>query len=215
MIHSKKQSRQVSHNLIIGVLVSGRGTNLQQILDEVESGRLHASVSVVISNCGSAEAISRAKARGIPAIFIDPKAYAATAEYDRAILDVLKNHDVELVVLAGYMKIVSSILIEAYRNRMMNIHPSLLPAFSGLYAQRKALEYGVKISGCTVHFVSEEVDAGPVILQAAVPVEESDTEESLSARILAQEHQIFPKALQLYSDGRLQVVGGRVIIAEG
>ncbi len=214
-MHHEEQSRRVSHKLIIGALVSGRGTNLQQILDDVEAGRLHASVSVVISNCESAEAISRAKARGIPAIFIDPKTYASTEEYDGAVLDVLKTHAVELVVLAGYMKIVSSVLIEVYRNRMMNIHPSLLPGFSGLHAQRQALERGVKVSGCTVHFVVEEVDAGPVIMQAAVPVEEYDTEESLSARILEKEHQIFPKALQLYSDGRLQVIGCRVVIAEG
>ena len=182
--------------------------------DEIEAGQLHASVSVVISNRESAHALSKAKIRGIPTIVIDPKTYASTEEYDKAILDVLNTHGVELVVLAGYMKIVSPVLIDAYRNRMMNIHPSLLPAFPGLHAQRKALECGVKVAGCTVHFVAEEVDAGPVILQAAVPVEEQDTEESLSARILEQEHQIFPKALQLYSEGRLKVVGRRVVIAE-
>jgi phosphoribosylglycinamide formyltransferase-1 len=204
----------VNSKLIIGVLASGRGTNLQQILDEIEAGRLHASVSVVVSNRESAQALAKAKAHGIPTIFIDPKAYVSTEEYDGAILDTLKTHGVELVVLAGYMKIVSPVLIDACRNRMMNIHPSLLPAFPGLHAQRQALECGVKVAGCTVHFVAEEVDAGPVILQAAVPVEEHDTEESLSARILEQEHQIFPKALQLYSEGRLKVVGRRVVIAE-
>jgi phosphoribosylglycinamide formyltransferase-1 len=204
----------VTPKLIIGVLVSGRGTNLQQILDDVEKGKLHASVLVVVSNRESAQALAKAKAHGIPTIVIDPKTYASTEEYDGAILDALKNHDVDLVVLAGYMKVVSSVLIEAYRNRMMNIHPSLLPAFPGLHAQRQALECGVKMAGCTVHFVAEEVDAGPIILQAAVPVEEHDTEESLSARILEQEHQILPKALQLYSEGRLKVVGRRVEIAD-
>jgi len=204
----------VTPKLIIGVLVSGRGTNLQQILDDVENGKLHASVLVVVSNRESAQALAKAKAHGIPTIVIDPKTYASTEEYDGAILDALKNHGVDLVVLAGYMKVVSSVLIEAYRNRMMNIHPSLLPAFPGLHAQRQALECGVKMAGCTVHFVAEEVDAGPIILQAAVPVEEHDTEESLSARILEQEHQILPKALQLYSEGRLKVVGRRVEIAD-
>ena len=204
----------MNSKLIIGVLASGRGTNLQQILHDVEAGRLHASVSVVVSNGESAQALAKAKACEIPAIFIDPKTYASTEEYDGAILDVLQAHSVELVVLAGYMKVVSSVLIEAYRNQMMNIHPSLLPAFPGLHAQRQALECGVKVAGCTVHFVAEEVDAGPIILQAAVSVEEHDTEESLSARILEQEHKIFPKALQLYSEGRLKVVGRRVVIAE-
>ena len=204
----------MNSKLIIGVLASGRGTNLQQILHDVEAGRLHVSVSVVISNRESAQALSKAKAHGIPTIFIDPETYASTEEYDGAILDALQAHGVELVVLAGYMKIVSSVLIEAYRNQMMNIHPSLLPAFPGLHAQRQALECGVKVAGCTVHFVAEEVDAGPIILQAAVSVEEHDTEESLSARILEQEHRVFPKALQLYSEGRLKVVGRRVVIAE-
>ena len=200
--------------LIIGVLVSGRGTNLQQVLDKIKAGQLDASVSVVVSNRESAQALAKAKAHGIPTIVVNSKTYASTKEYDGAILDVLKSHGVEFVVLAGYMKIVSPVLIEAYRNRMMNIHPSLLPAFPGLHAQRQALECGVKVAGCTVHFVAEEVDAGPIILQAAVPVTEHDTEESLSARILEQEHQILPKALQLYSEGRLKVVGRRVVIAE-
>ncbi len=204
----------MNSKLIIGVLASGRGTNLQQILHAVEFGRLNVAVSIVVSNRESAQALSKAKAHGVPTIVVDPKTHASPEKYDQAILDALKDHGVELVVLAGYMKIVSPVLIEAYRNRMMNIHPSLLPAFPGLRAQMQALECGVKVAGCTVHFVSEEVDAGPIILQATVPVEEHDTEESVSARILEQEHQILPKALQLYSEGRLTVVGQRVVIAE-
>ena len=198
--------------LIIGALVSGRGTNLRQILDAVERGQLQATVSVVISNRESAQALAKAQVCGIPTVFIDPKIFASPKEYDEAILEVLNSHGVELVVLAGYMKIVSPILVNAYRNRMMNIHPSLLPAFPGLHPQRQALEYGVKTAGCTVHFVAEEVDAGPIILQAAVPVEDEDTEGSLSARILEQEHRILPEALQLYSEGRITVAGRRVVI---
>ena len=204
----------MNSKLIIGVLASGRGTNLQQILHDAEFGQLNVAVSIVVSNRESAQALSKAKAYGIPTIVVDPKTHASPEKYDQVILDALKDHGVELVVLAGYMKIVSPVLIEAYRNRMMNIHPSLLPAFPGLRAQMQALEYGVKVAGCTVHFVAEEVDAGPIILQATVPVEEHDTEESISARILEQEHQILPKALQLYSEGRLTVVGRRVVIAE-
>jgi phosphoribosylglycinamide formyltransferase 1 len=202
--------------LRIGVLASGRGSNLQAIIEAIESGSLQAKIAVVLSNKQEAAALERARKHGAPDVFLDAKPYAGQPEgkqaYDRAVLEVLKKHDVELVVLAGYMKIVTSVLIEAYANRIMNIHPSLLPSFPGLDVQKKALDWGVKIAGCTVHFVTEGVDEGPIIIQAAVPIAEGDTAETLSARILEQEHRIYPKAIQLYAEGRLQVDGRRVRI---
>lgn len=198
----------------LGVLASGRGSNLQAILDAIEARELSAELAVVVSNKQEARALERARRHGVPDVFLDPKAYAGQpdgrAAYDRAILDVLTKHDVGLVILAGYMRIVTPVLIRAFPHRIMNIHPSLLPAFPGLDAQRKALEWGVKMAGCTVHFVTEEVDAGPIILQAAVPVLEGDSPEDLAARILEQEHRIYPRAIQLFAEGRLQVEGRRV-----
>ncbi|HZS11986.1 MAG TPA: phosphoribosylglycinamide formyltransferase [Nitrospirales bacterium] len=201
--------------LKIGVLASGRGSNLQAIIDAVEAGQVQAQLAVVISNKADAPALERARTHGAPALFLDPKPFAgrpdAREAYDRGVLDALRKHDVELVLLAGYMKIVTPVLIDAYRNRMMNIHPSLLPTFPGLEVQKKAIEWGVKISGCTVHFVTEGVDEGPIIIQAAVPVKDDDTPETLAARILIEEHRIFPRAVQLYAEGRLRVEGRRVV----
>ena len=203
--------------LRIGVLASGRGSNLQAIIDAVASGAIQAVIAVVISNKQDAQALARARRRGIADVFLDSKPFASQPDrreaYDRAVLDVLKKHQVDLVVLAGFMRIVTPVLIAAYPNRMMNIHPSLLPAFPGLDVQQKALDWGVKIAGCTVHFVTEGVDEGPIIIQAAVPVLEGDTAESLSARILAEEHRIYPKAVQLFAEGRLRVNGRQVSIS--
>jgi phosphoribosylglycinamide formyltransferase-1 len=203
-----------SQRVRIGVLASGRGSNLQAIIDAVEAGALQAQIVVVISNKRDAAALERARRHRIQDLFVDPKPFAGQPDsreaYDRALLDVLNKHEVELVLLAGYMKIVTPVLIHAYENRMMNIHPSLLPAFPGLDVQKKALEWGVKVAGCTVHFVTPGVDEGPIIIQAAVPVLEQDTAETLAARILAEEHRIYPRAVQLYAEGRLQVEGRRV-----
>ncbi len=200
--------------LRLGVLASGRGSNLQAIIDAIEAGSLSAQIAVVISNKKDAQALERARKHGVLDVFLDPKPFAGRPDgreaYDRAILDVLRKYDVELVLLAGYMKIVTPVLINAYENRMMNIHPSLLPAFPGLDVQKKALEWGVKIAGCTVHFVTEGVDEGPIIIQAAVPVLDGDTPETLAARILEQEHRIYPRAVQLFAEGRLTVEGRRV-----
>jgi phosphoribosylglycinamide formyltransferase-1 len=208
--------RMLTGKLRLGVLASGRGSNLQAIIDAVERGGLPAEVAVVISNKKDAHALERARRHGLHDVFVDPKPFAARSDsreaYDRAILDVLRKHNVELVLLAGYMKIVTGVLIDAYRNRMMNIHPSLLPSFPGLDVQKKALEWGVKVAGCTVHFVTEGVDEGPIIIQAAVPVLDADTVETLSARILTEEHKIYPKAVRLYTEGRLRVEGRRVHI---
>ena len=203
--------------LRLGVLASGRGSNLQAIIDAIEGGRLQATIAVVVSNKKDALALERARKHGAPDVFLDAKPYAGQPEgreaYDRTILDVLRKHDVQLVILAGYMKIVTPVLIKAFENRMMNIHPSLLPAFPGLDVQKNALDWGVKVAGCTVHFVTEGVDEGPIIIQAAVPVLSGDTADALSARILAEEHKIYPRAVQLYAEGRLKVEGRRVIVA--
>lgn len=202
--------------LPLGVLASGRGSNLQAIIDAIEDGRLNARIALVISNKRDAVALERARKHGLPGVFLDPKPYAGQPNsreaYDQAMLDLLRKADVELVLLAGYMKIVTQVLIDAYRNRMMNIHPSLLPAFPGLDAQKQAWDWGVKIAGCTVHFVTEGVDEGPIIMQAAVPVREGDTPETLAARILEEEHKIYPNAVRLFAEGRLQVDGRRVKI---
>ena len=202
--------------LKLGVLVSGRGSNLQAIHGAIQSGTLQATIAVVISNKKEAPGLARAKADGLPCVFHDPKSFAGEANsrevYDQALVEILRNHGVELVILAGYMRIVTSTLINNYKWKIMNIHPSLLPAFPGLSAQQQALDWGVKMSGCSVHFVTEGVDEGPIILQAAVPVDEGDTVETLSARILTVEHQIYPKAIQLFAEGRLEVQGRQVKI---
>jgi phosphoribosylglycinamide formyltransferase-1 len=196
----------------LGVLASGRGSNLQAIIDAIEKGTLDAVLAVVICNKAEAPALERARKHGAPAVFLDPKAASDREDYDRIILTQLRVYDVQLVALAGYMKIVTSVLIEPYADRIMNIHPSLLPAFPGLGAQKQALDWGAKVSGCTVHFVTEGIDAGPIIRQAAVPVLETDTEETLAARILVEEHRIYPEAIQLFAQGRLTVEGRRVRI---
>ena len=202
--------------LRVGVLASGRGSNLQAIIDAIEAGKLTARITVVISNKKDAQALERARRHGVTEVFLDPAPYKDRPDsreaYDLAVLEVLRKHDVELVVLAGYMKIVTRVLIDAYPNRIMNIHPSLLPSFPGLQAQQQALDWGVKVSGCTVHFVTEGVDAGPIIRQAAVPIQENDTAETLEARILMEEHRIYPEAVQLFADGRLSIEGRRVRI---
>lgn len=212
-------SDQQGHELRLGVLASGRGSNLQAIIDAIEGGSLRARVAVVVSNKREAQALERARRHGAPDVFVDPKPFAGRPDgreaYDQAILEVLQKHEVELVLLAGYMKIVTPVLIRAYPDRMMNIHPSLLPSFPGLEVQQKALDWGVKVAGCTVHFVTDEVDGGPIIVQAAVPVLDGDTADTLSARILAQEHRIYPRAVRLFAEGRLTVEGRRVRIRGG
>lgn len=200
--------------LVLGVLASGRGSNLQAILDATASGRCPARVAVVVSDRKDALALERARRAGAKAIHLDPHAYPDRAAYDRALGAVLAEHGVELVCLAGYMRLLSSAFVTAWRGRILNIHPALLPAFPGLHAQRQALEHGVKVAGATVHFVDEGVDTGPIVLQAAVPVREGDTEESLAARILAEEHRLYPEAIRLYAEERLELFGRRVRIKE-
>ncbi len=199
-------------HLGIGILASGRGSNFQSIIDAVEKGYLRVTMRVLITDNPSAFAIERAKNHGIEHLVMRPKQFASREDYFERIAAELKRREVGLVVLAGFMRIVGKPLINAFPGRIMNIHPALLPSFPGLHGQRQALDYGVKISGCTVHFVDEGMDTGPVIIQAAVPVRDDDTEDSLSARILAFEHKIYPEAIRLFSEGRLSVVGRRVVV---
>ena len=196
----------------IGVLASGRGTNLQAIIEAIKEGKIKGRISIVISDNRDAFALKRAKQNNIETEYINFKSFKNRENYDKKIVECLKEKDVDLVVLAGYMRILSSYFIKMYKNRIMNIHPALLPSFPGLHAQRQAVEYGVKISGCTVHFVDEGVDSGPIILQKAVEVKDNDTEELLAERILKEEHQIYPRAIQLFSQGRLVIKGRKVFI---
>ncbi len=200
--------------LRLGVLASGRGSNLQAIIDAIEAGALPAWLAVVISDREQARALERARRHGAPALFVNPKDHGDRAAYDRTLLRVLEEHRVELVCLAGFMRILGPELIRQLAGRVMNVHPSLLPAFPGLDAQRQALEHGVRVTGATVHFVDEGVDTGPIIGQDAVPVLADDTEETLSDRILAVEHRLYPRAIRLYAEGRLRIAGRRVILDE-
>ncbi len=200
----------------IGVLVSGRGSNLESILKSIRKGAIKgARVSVVISSSAGARALQIAREYGAEAVTIS-QGSASPEEFGSVISDVLRDHGVShlegLVLLAGFMKVLPGSFVNLYRDRIMNIHPSLLPAFPGLNAQRQALEHGVKVSGCTVHFVVPEVDAGPIIIQKAVPVKDGDDEDSLSSRILRYEHMIYPEAVRLFVEGRLRVVGRRVLV---
>lgn len=197
----------------LGVLISGSGTNLQAIIDRAASGDLQAEVVCVISNKAEAFGLERARKHGIAAIHLDHKSFSGRSEYDVALVNTLQRLNVDLVILAGFMRIVTPVLLDAFPNRVMNIHPALLPSFPGLDAQKQALEYGVKLSGCTVHFVDAGTDTGPIILQSAVPVLEDDTVESLSERIHHEEHKLYPAAIQLFAEGRLKVEGRRVIIS--
>jgi len=201
-------------DLRIGVLASGRGSNLQSIINNVENGKIKGEIAVVISDNKDAFALERACRHNIAAVFIDPKGYASKREYEFEVVRILKEHRVGLVCLAGYMRLVGKTVLDAFPMRVMNIHPALLPAFPGLNAQKQAWEYGVRFSGCTVHFVDEGMDTGPIILQAVVPVLASDTPDTLAARILEQEHRIYPEAIRLFAEGRLEVEGRRVIIKD-
>ena len=196
----------------IGVLVSGRGTNLQAIIEAIEEGKIEGEIKVVISDNPDAYALKRAKQNNIETKYVNFKSFKNREDYDKKIVECLKEKDVDLVVLAGYMRVLSPYFIRTYKNKIINIHPALLPSFPGLHAQRQAIEHGVKISGCTVHFVDEGVDSGPIILQKAVELKDDDTEELLAERILKEEHRIYPRAIKLFSQGRLVIKGRKVFI---
>ncbi len=196
----------------LGVLVSGSGTNLQSIIDSIDDGKLDAEICVIISNIAGVKSIERANRHNIPAIVIDHINFGTREDFDREVVAVLNSHSVDLVIMAGFMRILTPVLLRAFPLRIMNIHPALLPSFHGLHVQQKALDYGVKFSGCTVHFADEGVDTGPIIIQAVVPVHYNDTAETLQQRILKEEHRIYPQAIQLYAEGRIEVVGRKVNI---
>jgi phosphoribosylglycinamide formyltransferase-1 len=199
--------------LPIGVLVSGSGTNLQSIIDAASTGQLDAEIRVVLSNVAKARAVARAQTHNLRTVVLDHRDFPSREAFDTRVVDTLRGCDVELVVLAGFNRLLSPVFVRAFPLRIMNIHPALLPSFPGLHAQRQALDYGVRVAGATVHFVDEKTDHGPIIIQAAVPVYPDDTEEAVQERILVQEHRIYPEAIQLYAEGRLRVEGRRVVVA--
>ncbi len=197
----------------LGILISGRGSNFEAIANAIARRKLDAEIAIVISNRANAAGLEIARERGIPLRVIESRGMEREA-YDKIVIEELRTHDVDLVCLAGFMRLLSAAFILAFPNRVLNIHPSLLPAFPGLDAQRQALDYGVKITGCTVHVVDEFLDSGPILVQSAVPVLDGDTVETLSARILAQEHVIYAKAIQLLVDRRVTLNGRRAMIRE-
>ncbi|MFW6409914.1 MAG: phosphoribosylglycinamide formyltransferase [Halanaerobiales bacterium] len=198
----------------IAVFISGRGTNLQSIIDSAQAGEIPVDIKIVISDNKDAYGLTRARNAGIEARWVDPGKYENDREFEDELLEILKTKKIELVALAGFMRLLSPYFLNNFSGEAMNIHPSLLPSFRGLHPQKQALDYGVKVSGCTVHFVDEGMDTGPIILQKAVPVGDSDDEESLANRILEKEHEIYPEAIRLYAEGNLELKGRKVIRKE-
>jgi phosphoribosylglycinamide formyltransferase 1 len=198
--------------LRLGVLISGSGSNLQSIIDNIEKGSLKATIKIVISNNPDAFGITRAKKHGIPFVVLKNGDFKSKEDFDSELIKVLKENNVDLVILAGFMRIISPAFLKAFPQKVLNIHPALLPSFPGLHGQKQAFDYGVKFSGCTVHFVDEGVDTGPIIIQSVVPVIDGDTEETLAARILKEEHKIYPQAIQFFADGKIEIQGRKVRI---
>lgn len=198
----------------LAVLASGSGTNLQAIIDDVLTGYIPAELKIVISDKADAYALTRAEKAGIATQVVLPKDFNSREEFDAKLVEILKANEVDYVALAGYMRLVSKVFLDAFPNRVVNIHPALLPSFPGVHGQRDAVEYGVKVSGCTVHFVDEAMDHGPIIAQAPVPVLHTDTEETLKARILEQEHILFPHVLRMLAQGKIEIDGRKVIIKD-
>jgi phosphoribosylglycinamide formyltransferase-1 len=198
----------------LAVFLSGRGSNFMAIREAVERGDINADIGLVLCNKADAPGLVKAAEWGLETLFLDPKAFASREDYDQAIIGEVEGRRIDLVCLAGYMRVLTPGLCDAFKHRIVNIHPALLPSFPGLHVQQKAIDWGVRFSGCTVHFVAAEVDMGPIILQAVVPVLQTDTEDTLAARILVEEHKIYPQAVRLYFDGRIEVRGRRVFILE-
>ncbi len=196
----------------IAVFLSGRGSNFRAIHDAIQAGKINADIVLVFSNVDGAAGLLTAQERGLETLYLNPKLFAGREDFDKEIIKELRKREADLVCLAGYMKILTPLFCREFRHRIMNIHPALLPSFPGLHVQQKAIDWGVRYSGATVHFVFEEVDMGPIILQAVVPVLQDDTEETLAARILVEEHKIYPESVRLYFEGRLEVRGRRVFI---
>ena len=200
-----------SEKFKLAVLVSGRGSNLQAIIDSIEKNNLAAEISLILSNVPDAYALQRGKKHGLESIFLDPKSFSSRDDYEKQMIELLQTKSIDLVCLAGFMRILGKNFIKAFSRKIINIHPSLLPAFPGLNVQEKALQHGVRFSGCTVHFVNEEVDGGAIISQAVVPILDADDTQSLSDRILEQEHIIYPEAIRLIIEDRLEFSGRRVV----
>ena len=200
-----------SEKFKLAVLVSGRGSNLQAIIDSIEKNNLAAEISLILSNVPDSYALQRGKKHGLESIFLDPKSFSSRDDYEKQMIELLQTKSIDLVCLAGFMRILGKKFIEAFSGKIINIHPSLLPAFPGLNVQEKALQHGVRFSGCTVHFVNEEVDGGAIISQAVVPILDADDTQSLSDRILEQEHIIYPEAIRLIIEDRLDLSGRRVV----
>jgi len=198
----------------IAVFLSGRGSNFRAIHDAVLAGKINADIVLVFSNVEGAAGLRTAQERSLETFYLNPKLFASREEYDKEIIKEVRKRDSDLVCLAGYMKVLTPLFCREFKHRIMNIHPALLPSFPGLHVQQKAIDWGVRYSGATVHFVFEEVDMGPIILQAVVPVLQEDTEETLAARILLEEHKIYPESVRLFFEGRLEVRGRRVFIRE-
>jgi phosphoribosylglycinamide formyltransferase-1 len=198
----------------IAVFLSGRGSNFMAIREAVEQGAIDAEIALVLSNKADAPGLLKAREWGLETLFLDPKRFASREDFDRTVIGEVESRRIDLVCLAGYMRVLTPELCDAFKYHIVNIHPALLPSFPGLHVQQKAIDWGVRFSGCTVHFVAAEVDMGPIILQAVVPVLQDDTEEILAARILVEEHKIYPQAVRLYFDGRIEVRGRRVFILE-
>jgi phosphoribosylglycinamide formyltransferase-1 len=197
----------------VGILISGRGSNMISLVEAMRRGEVPAEPALVLSNVPEAPGLEAAAERGVPTAVVDHRGVKPRAAHEERVIEVLRDHRIDLVCLAGYMRLLTPVMVSAFRDRILNIHPSLLPSFPGLHAQRQALDHGVKVAGCSVHFVDEECDHGPIILQATVPVREDDTEDSLAARILEQEHLVYPRAVALYFEGRLRIDGRGVRIA--
>ena len=194
----------------IGILLSGGGTNLQAIIDAANAGRIPGKVAVVISNKTDAYGLVRARNHGIPAEFVDHRSFSSREAFDARLVEILRSYDVRLVCLAGFMRLLTPVFLNAFPGRILNIHPALLPSFPGIHGQRDALDRGVRFSGCTVHFIDEGIDTGPIVAQAVVPVYEDDTEETLASRILEEEHRIYPMAIRMFLEGKLTVSGKKV-----
>jgi phosphoribosylglycinamide formyltransferase-1 len=195
----------------LGVLISGRGSNLRAIIEAIREGRLRAEIAIVLSNVATAPGLARAATAGIETCVLSHRDYPSRPAYDAAVVEILRAYRVDLVCLAGFMRLLSPTFIDAFPNRLLNIHPSLLPAFPGVDAQRQALEHGVKVTGATVHFVNAQLDAGPIVMQRAVPVHDGDTAETLAARILEEEHRLYPEAIQRVLDGGWRIEGRRFV----
>lgn len=198
----------------IAVLISGSGTNLQAIIDNVKKGFIPAELALVISNIPQVYGIIRAQKHNIKTIIVENKKYTTREEFDREIVSILNKHEIDLVVLAGYMRIITPYFINNFKNRIINIHPAILPSFPGIHAQKQAFDYGVKYSGCTIHFVDEGTDTGPIIFQAVVPVKDDDTIDTLTHRILIEEHKLLPTAIKYFVEGKLEINGRKVLIRE-